>query len=131
MMKNYLFVGNFFPLVRGRHNKGMLFDDHALTKINFLNIMESQHGKDRMFHGKLSLKLIIYLPHPDGMSSKKQDERELSYHYTRPTISLLLKTFEDLLDGILFTDSCIIVAVDVEKRVSKEPRLEFIITEIE
>lgn len=131
MMKNYVFLGNYFPLVRGRLNKGMVFDDHSSTKINFLNIMEAQHGKDRLFQGKLNLKLVVCLPFPEGISSKKKDEKDMSFHTNRPTISLLLKTFEDLLDGILFTDSCIIVAVDVEKRVSKDPRLEFIITEIE
>jgi Holliday junction resolvase RusA-like endonuclease len=131
MMRNYLFEGSFMSLVRGRASQGMLCDEYTLTKIKFFNVIESQHGSERKFKGRLNLRLILLLPFPNGTGKIKQAERTGMYHTCRPTLSLFIRTLEDLLAGLLFTDGSIIVSVQAEKRISATPSVEFILTEIE
>lgn len=131
MNRVYTFEGNFMPLVRGRVSQGKVFDEYAHTRMSFLNVIEAQHGCDRKFAGKLALKILLLLPFSDGMSKQKQIEKNNFYHTNRPTLSLFIRTLEDLLAGVLFNDGSIIVSVQAEKRMSVRPGVEFILSEIE
>lgn len=131
MTRNYVFIGNFMPMVRGRVAQGMLYDEHTSTRISFFNIIEAQHAQERMFQGRLNLKLILLLPFTQGTGKQKQIDKNGMYHTNRPTLSLFIRTLEELLTGVLFSDGSIIVSVQAEKRISAKPGVEFILTEIE
>lgn len=131
MKREYVIPMNILPLVRTRAVQNMFYDDMAHARIVFINSIEAQHGPERKFHGSLNLKLFLKLPFPDGIGKRKQVERDGRYHTNRPTISLFIKTLEEMLAGVLFTDGSTIVSVEAEKRMSASPGIQFTLTEVE
>jgi Holliday junction resolvase RusA-like endonuclease len=131
MVKVYVLEGDFTGLTRGRLYSGQVFDAWQHAQLIFSNHLESQHLGERKFKGKVILEAIFYLPFERGVGERKQKERDGNYATNKPTMSALLKAFEDLCTGMLFEEAAILVAVKVEKRLSRQPRLELVITEIE
>lgn len=130
MIKTYSIEGDFMPLARHRAFRGKLFDAWAHSHMIFTSVLESQHLKERLFRGNLAVKAVFYLDFPDGMGEQRRKERNNNFHTTRPTLGALTKAIEELCTGLLFEDPAIIVSMLIEKRLSRTPRLELIISEV-
>lgn len=131
MIKVYVVEGDFTGLTRGRLYSGQVFDAWQHAQLLFSNNLESQHLGERKFMGKVMLEVIFYLPFERGVGERKKKERDGNYSANKPTVSALMKALEELCTGMLFEEAAILVAVKVEKRSSRLPRLEIVITEIE
>lgn len=131
MNRIYHFLANPSVLVRGRSPHGQVYDEYSRAMVGFSNLVESQHAQEKKFQGRLNLSVIFKLPFPDGTGAKRRQELEGKYHTNRPTLGMMLRALEELLTGTIVKDGGIIVSVVAEKRMSAEPGIEFVITEIE
>lgn len=131
MTKNYVFYGDFLPMVKARPSNGRSFDEHMASKIKLEHIIESQHGKDDRFKGNLHMRVVFYTPMPDGISQKRREKGDGMYYNCRPAIGCFVKALELAIADIILSESAVVVSVEAEKRRSIEPRVEFILSEIE
>lgn len=131
MNKNYIFCGDFLPLVKGRPANGRSFDEYMANRIKFCNIIETQHGDDKRFRGNLHLVVSFMVPLPEGMGRKNKEKNDMIFFSTRPAIGYFIRVLEELIGDILMDESGAIVSVQADKRRSIEPRVEFILSEIE
>ena len=80
--------------------------------------------------GPLHLDVLFAMPISQRIKPKQRELVHGSWHIKKPDSSNLLKLIEDIAQGLLFKDDCIIAKITVEKKYDKEPRTQFTLTEM-
>ena len=87
---------------------------------NYIRMVALEHKPETLLDGALALALTVYVAKP------KTGRRQ--YTTTRPDLDNYIKTVEDALNGIIWTDDARIVDIVANKRYG-EPRVEVIVRE--
>lgn len=82
--------------------------------------------------GPLSVKVKFYRRNQKGVSKRRMQLREEGKirPTKKPDLSNYLKSFEDALNGTLWTDDALIVHEEIDKYYSENPRIEVEVDEI-
>ena len=115
------------PLKRARHGKRNVYDSQKNLKAVH-GILMKQEFTDPPLAGPLHMSFRFYMPLP--IYKKKHQAQDLP-HYSTPDLSNLIKYYEDVANGILFTDDRLISSISAIKLYDKDPRTEITITQIQ
>lgn len=126
----YCIEGNPVALARPRLGRHGVYDSQTHLKMQAVQYIENQHADMPKFKGPLHLEITFHVMTPTRFSVKKKAEMEGKFHLSRPDFSNLLKFAEDIAQGIVYDDDCIIVCVCGSKVYSNNPRTEMTITEL-
>lgn len=129
--KRYILLGNPIPLARPRFSKGHVWDSQKQSKEKALIDLQKQHGEFALFTGPLSLEITFYLKLPQKSTMRQRTAMLESHHITRPDLSNLVKYVEDVCNGVVYTDDCLITEIVATKCYDFEPRTEFTIRMLE
>ncbi len=124
--KRYIIQGVPIPLMRTRKTATRVYDPQKDIKERLGWEIAAQHHLP-MYTGPLRLEVEFYFPMAKSLS-KKHSEMIGTYHVYKPDLSNLIKLVEDVVQGIIYKDDCIIAQINATKTYSNEPRTEFTIT---
>jgi Holliday junction resolvase RusA-like endonuclease len=128
--EQYCIWGQPIPLARPRLCRGWIFDSQKHKKMDSYDILVAQHGNKPKFTGPVTLQVVFHMKMPATASKKKKLEMDGAPHFARPDFDNLLKYVNDVAQGILFDDDCIVAQVCGCKQYSFQPRTEITITEM-
>lgn len=114
---------------RVRHGKGRFWDSQKQEKLYYGLLISNIHGDRPLYTVPICMDITFFMAMPK-LSEKKQQEREGSWHYTRPDLDNLIKFIMDTCTGILYKDDCVVSCCFIRKQYSQNPRVEFFITEL-
>lgn len=121
----FIIHGNPIPKLRPRFGDGRCYDAQKQQKLIAGITLQSQHN-GIFFSGPLKMKIDFFLPF--GQSRKISLDGK--FHIFTPDLSNLVKFIEDVANGILYKDDCIIASLIAAKWFSKNPRTEITVMEI-
>lgn len=121
----YIIPGKPIPLQRARTNPHSKrpWDPQKEIKSQIGSIIAAQNKMRRFYCGPLELEITFYFP-----ATKKNAPG--SWHIARPDTTNLTKLIEDISQGILFADDCLICSLIAKKLYAETPRVEFVIREL-
>jgi Holliday junction resolvase RusA-like endonuclease len=132
MKHSYCIPGKPIPWQRPKVGRfGKSYDPQKEVKEEVGWIIKHQHGRLPLFKGSLSLEIVFYMPIPESWSTVKKQKFNAHYHISRPDFSNMLKFYEDVCQGILYHDDCLIATVTGSKIYDPEPRTVITIKEID
>jgi Holliday junction resolvase RusA-like endonuclease len=102
------------------------YDTHVKDKVSFGLYLSQQHNEEPLFDKPINLDVTFYMPFPKTL----KDKAHSIYHSTPPYLDCLSKFFLDALKDIIIIDSKIICSLSIKKVYDKQPRTEWIITEV-
>lgn len=116
----YTLIGKPIPLARPRKGPhGFYNSQHKQFNDARIQLIYQHHNRP-LYTGPLYLKATFYFKPPRN--------KQPQHHTTRPDLSNLIKFIEDVAQGILFIDDCLIAACDTLKTYDLEARTEFSLT---
>lgn len=97
-------------------------DQQTVLRLAASNAMASRLP----FAEPVVLDVIFYMPIPSGMrkADRRLAEEECLPHGKRPDRTQLIKTVEDALNGVVWTDDSLVVGGEAVKLYSPKPRTE-------
>jgi Holliday junction resolvase RusA-like endonuclease len=122
----YVLQGKPIPLQRARITKtringSYMYDPQKYEKKGIAFALKTQHGNNPLYDGALHLMITFFMP-----ISKKQN----GFHNKRPDLSNMIKFYEDVAQGILFSDDAKIAKITATKVYDKNPRVEFVLVQL-
>lgn len=128
----YIIPGDPVPLARARigHGAKRMYDSQREAKLHTGILIQSQHKPDICYEGPLHLDVTFFMRIPRKIHTKREIEKNFTYHHCRPDLSNLLKFIEDVAQSILFRDDAQICYITSRKVYHQEPRTEFILKEM-
>lgn len=126
----YIIPGNPIPLARPRFGKGTVFDSQSTIKQHCAEHVRDQHGKLPFLVGPIHADIIFFMEISATASKKRRDKLRGSHHIYKPDFSNMLKFIEDVCQGIVYGDDCIIASICGSKIYDDEPRTQIIFSEI-
>jgi Holliday junction resolvase RusA-like endonuclease len=118
----YIFPGDPVSLSRPRFGNGRVYHLQADLKRRYSIDLQRQHGDMELYTGPLNLMVEFYFPIP------KRSKYAKVWHVFKPDITNCIKWVEDVANGIIYHDDCLIAAVQATKKYDKVARTEFEIT---
>lgn len=122
----YVIPGNPIPKARPRFGDGRCYDAQKNSKLITGITLQSQHGDEALFIGALKVKMDFFLP----IATSRKIILDGKPHIFTPDLSNLVKFVEDVANGILYKDDCIIASLIAAKWFSSNPRTEITVMEI-
>jgi len=123
----YTIPGDPIPLARCRYGNGRVWDAQKQVKYGCGIQLLNQHNGKPLYSGPLQMDVTFFMAIPKtGAKSKLLG----SYHYQRPDLDNLIKFISDVANGILYADDATISFITSKKIYDRDPRIEFIITEL-
>jgi len=122
--KNVVYVLDIDPLEMSRirsTNTRKVWCSQKQLKINAGLSLEQQHEGKELYTGPARMDIRFFFTdklHPG------------EYHCSHPDLDVLIKFITDLGSKILYPNDCIFSEIRAQKFYDKEPRAEFIITEL-
>lgn len=126
----YIINGDPIPLARARFGKGRAWDAQKQQKLVLGIALAKQHQNKLLLQGALHLDVVFYIAFAKSTSSKTRDKLTGTYHIFKPDLSNLIKFIEDVAQGIIYHDDCIISSVCAKKIYDNNPRTEFSIKQL-
>lgn len=111
--------------MRARMGGKKMFDSQKKEKLVMGIELARQHHNRPLYTGPLHLDVRFYFPYP-----QRRSKNPSFYHYGRPDLSNLIKLVEDVAQGVLYGDDCLIASICAVKLYAKEGRTEFSLLEI-
>ncbi len=130
MTRSFLYSGDVSPLFKQRFLGNKVYDSYSHMTITMAGVFEAQLLGERKFKGNVTVSAIIHMPFPDGMLLKRRQEKNGHYYTSSPTLAAMMRGLEIACADLLFDKDTVIVAMNIEKRWSVDPRLEMIISEV-
>jgi Holliday junction resolvase RusA-like endonuclease len=130
MKKKFIVMGEPSKLVRARLSKSRQWDSFAEAQHRWHSVFEDQHGGERLFAGPLKMEIKFVLGFQDSISVYKRTEKEGDFFSNRPSMSLLIRSIEDVCLESLYLEEGMIVITEAFKVYGMEPRTEITITEV-
>lgn len=129
----YVIPGDPVPLARARIGYGAkrMYDSQKECKLHAGIIIQSQMPNDEFYEGPLDLDVTFFMRIPRRIHTKRDIERNFTYHHGRPDLSNLLKFIEDVAQSILFKDDAQIARITSRKIYHQDPRTEFTLKPIQ
>jgi Holliday junction resolvase RusA-like endonuclease len=127
---NYILLGVPTPLARARHGNGNVYDSQKKIKFAIGCDLRMQHGQRPIHQGPLRLEIDFYFTPPESWSDRKKEGCYGTPHIFKPDTSNLLKLIEDVGNGIIWKDDCLIAYTNISKTYDRVARTEFRIIEI-
>lgn len=124
--KSYSIKLTPIPWQRARLNGQRFFDGQTKEKVAFGLYLNQQHNDEPLFENPISLDIVFYMPMPKSI----KDRKNTPYHSTKPDLDNLCKFLLDAIKDVLIADDKIICSIYAKKVYDKEPRTEFVITEV-
>jgi Holliday junction resolvase RusA-like endonuclease len=125
----YILKGEPDALVLRRTDDITGWNSHKERKLITEISLESQHNDRPLITGPITFDVNFYFAVPHSFRAKiKAKHGDL--HSVRPSLSLLLNFLEHSAEGILFSDSAIIVRASFAKLYDADPRTVLVITEL-
>lgn len=121
-------IGDPLFLQRPRHTKHGFYDPQFIAKKNFAHLVKEQY-KDQPLAKPLSIDLEFYLKMPDSWSGKKKERMKGTPHIARKDLDNAIKANLDSLNGVLWSDDCIIYDIHATKTWASEGKTIIIIKE--
>lgn len=123
----YIIPGDPVPLARARigHGAKRMYDSQKELKLHAGIILQSQMPDDLCYEGPLLLDVTFFMRIPRRIHTKREVEKNFTYHHCRPDLSNLLKFVEDVAQSILYDDDAQICYITSRKIYHQEPRTEF------
>lgn len=118
----YVVPGDPIALMRAKLGRGRMYDAQKARKLVTGLTIRNQHKDKPFLTGPLFMLLGFYLPIP--LHVKNKDNYEGKYHFSPPDLSNVIKYIEDVCQGIVFQNDCIISATFSDKVYSQWPRTE-------
>ncbi len=123
----YVLPGNPIPKARPRFGDNRCYDAQKSQKLIAGITLQSQHNSDEFFRGPLIIEMDFFMP----IAMTRKISCDGKYHTIVPDLSNLVKFVEDVANGILYKDDCIIAHLVAAKWFSKNPRTEITITDFD
>ena len=117
--------GDPIPKMTHRHGKGRTWNPQKQMMVNYQLLILNQHKNRPWLIGPLHLEAVFYIEPAKSFSQKKKEQLYGKYVDIKPDNSNLCKYIEDLCNGILYKDDCIIASSSYKKIYAKTPRTEF------
>lgn len=111
---------------RARLNGQRFFDGQTKEKVAFGLYLNQQHNDESLFSNPITLDVVFYMAQPKSL----KDRKGTMYHSTKPDLDNLIKFLLDSIKDVLIVDDKIICSIYAKKVYDKEPRTEFVITEV-
>lgn len=127
---SYVLPGNPVPLARPRFSRGNVWDSQSVVKLHAGQIIKDQHGDLPLLTGALHMDVTFFMPISSCASMKKRQRMRGAPHIYRPDFSNMLKFIEDVCQGIVYGDDCIISSICGSKIYDDTGRTEIILSEI-
>lgn len=139
----YIIPGDPIPLARARiggHGSKRMYDSQVHAKVHTGILIQSQipsdytKGADRKefyYTGPLHLDVTFFMRIPRRIHTKREVEKNFTYHHFRPDLSNMIKFVEDTAQSILFHDDAQICSITSRKVYHQEPRTEFTLKQME
>lgn len=102
------------------------FNDQKSSRLAFGLYLAQQMDEDPLFDMPVHLDVTFYMPLPKSKYLRKPGQ----YHVITPDIDNLTKFCLDALKDVVITDDRIISSLSARKIYDRNPRTEFIITEL-
>lgn len=125
-MKLFIFKGDPIQLVRTDRENDFLGQKIA---VQACQITLNNQYEDPPLRGMIGIEYIFYLPLPKRGYKVHRDEG--SFQSGRPFLSSLLKFFDRVCKGVVWTDPSQISCISARKIYGIDPRTEIIITEMD
>jgi len=126
----YIINGDPIPLARARFGKGRAWDAQKRLKLMLGIELSKQHLDQPLYYGALHLDVVFYMTFAKSTPQKTRDKFVNKPHIFKPDLSNLIKFIEDVAQGIIYKDDCIIASVFAKKIYDNNPRTEFTIKQL-
>mgnify|MGYP003148547160 CR=1 FL=1 len=116
------FPGTPIPLSRprfGRHGKVYTPSKCQEAKRRIAIRALAAMNKKNPISTAVDVEFVFYMPQP---KKPKLHQRNGCAHLSRPDLTNLIKLVEDALNGIVWTDDCIIARIDAQKKYGTETK---------
>lgn len=112
----YVLEGKPVGIVKSRELiKRKQWDDQVELKARLAVSLTTQHDDQPLYEGPIVLQATFYFKFPQYVSREKLAKVSGKPHVSSPAMSELLQFVEWMGRGILFTNDCIIAAIDAKK----------------
>lgn len=115
--------------VAPNYAKRTLYDTQKAVKLMIGIELTKQHNDQPLFDGPLRIDWRFFMEIPFSVK-KKKPHMIGKPHSSRPDSSNLIKFYEDVCNGIIFRDDCLISHGSWQKVYDENPRTEFTITRL-
>jgi len=112
---------------RAHRNSNRTMDHDDKEKLYFTLHLENQHNEEPVFTKGVSVQAIFYMPIPKSL----KDRVPSLHHATSPDLEDLNKFLLEHLRGVVIKEPRLICSLTSKKVYDKDPRTEFVITEVE
>ena len=120
---SFTLEGDPVPLARARMGNHKLYDGQKHIKNVARTQLLSQFNNTQQFTGPLHVHIEFFFQIP-------KQHKIGEFHHTRPDISNCVKFVEDIMNGIVFPDDCLIASLTSKKTYDEKPLTEFYIMEL-
>ena len=129
MNKVYVINGDPVPLLRPRFSRytQRVYNSQKNTMLVASIDLQSQHNQLPFFKGALHLDITFFMAPSKSLRLSKKQIFHGKPHIFRPDLSNLIKFVEDIANGVLYEDDCIISSITAKKVYDIIPRTEFTI----
>lgn len=121
------------PRATGRGRFIRVYDPPKTAKFKReLKQLATEMYHDAPLEGEIYLKVAFYRKIQKSISKKEHDRRASGEHrpIVKADLSNYLKSFEDALNGVIWTDDATIVELNTSKWYADDPRIEIEVKEI-
>lgn len=126
----YVIPGDPVPLARARigHGAKKMYDSQKELKLHAGIYVQSQLKQPyRPPEGPLHLDVTFFMRIPRKIHTKRNIDKNYTYHFFRPDLDNLVKFILDTVQTILFKDDAQISSITARKIYHENPRTEFTI----
>ncbi len=99
-------------------------DKDGVSEENYIKLAASQHFKEPILTGAISLELVFGCKIPKSWSKKKTEEAQNGFirHISKPDLDNLIKAVKDALNGIIWQDDSQVFNIIADKVYVDKPR---------
>lgn len=127
--KHYIINMAPIPWARARLGKtGRFINKQKLEQFSFGLLVKSQHNNEPLFARPINIDITFFMKQPEGWSQTKKDS--FNVHGSPPDTDNLIKFVLDALTDICYSNDCIVFSINAKKLYDRNPRTEFIISEL-